>query len=109
MCRRMSRTGKSFRGVPDAALVRTDATAAILRAEVVDGERTQLLEAEIKAQGRNRVQLNRHPLQRARDLLGLMRTRAWEMDNWPEAMRSDEVVADFFLNGVAARPVSRYS
>jgi hypothetical protein len=39
-------------------------------------------------------------------LLGLMRTRAWEMDDWPEAMRSDEVVADFFLNGVSARPSS---
>ena len=30
-------TGKSFRGVPDAALVRTGAESAILRAEVVDG------------------------------------------------------------------------
>jgi len=37
-------------------------------------------------------------------LLGLMRTRAWELEGWPEAMRSDEVVADFFLHGVAARP-----
>ena len=54
-------TGKSFRGVPDAALVRTGADAAILRAEVVDGARVQLLEAEIRAAGRNRVQLNRHP------------------------------------------------
>ena len=42
-------------------------------------------------------------------LLGLMRTRAWEMDDWPEAMRSDEVVADFFLNGAVARPASRHS
>ena len=74
-------TGKSFRGVPDAALVRTDAPAAILRAEVVDGERTQLLEAEIKAQGRNRVQLNRHPLQRARDLLELMRITVFAPDD----------------------------
>jgi TetR/AcrR family fatty acid metabolism transcriptional regulator len=40
----------------------------------------------------------------AQYLLGLMRTRAWEMDDWPDAMRSDEVVADLFLNGVAARP-----
>jgi len=43
----------------------------------------------------------------AQYLLGLMRTRAWEMENWPEAMRSDEVVADLFLNGVAARRSSR--
>jgi len=74
-------TGKSFRGVPDAALVRTGCTTAILRAEVVDGERNQLLEAEIKAQGRNRVQLNRHPLQRVRDLLGLMRITVFAPDD----------------------------
>jgi AcrR family transcriptional regulator len=42
-------------------------------------------------------------------LLGLMRTRAWEMDDWPEAMRSDEVVADFFLNGAVARPAPPHS
>jgi len=40
----------------------------------------------------------------AQYLLGLMRTRAWEMDDWPDAMRSDEVVVDLFLNGVSARP-----
>jgi len=74
-------TGKSFRGVPDAALVRTGCSTAILRAEVVDGERNQLLEAEIKAQGRNRVQLNRHPLQRVRDLLGLMRITVFAPDD----------------------------
>ena len=74
-------TGKSFRGVPDAALVRTGSTTAILRTEVVDGERTQLLEAEIKAQGRNRVQLNRHPVQRVRDLLDLMRITVFAPDD----------------------------
>jgi AcrR family transcriptional regulator len=36
-------------------------------------------------------------------LLGLMRTRAWEMEGWPEEVRSDAVVADFFLNGAAAQ------
>jgi DNA replication and repair protein RecF len=61
--------------------VRTGAEAAILRAEVVDGARVQLLEAEIRAAGRNRVQLNRHPLQRARDLLGLMRVTVFAPDD----------------------------
>jgi DNA replication and repair protein RecF len=74
-------TGKSFRGVTDAALVRMGAESAILRAEVVDGDRVQLLEAEIRASGRNRVQLNRHPLQRARDLLGLMRVTVFAPDD----------------------------
>jgi DNA replication and repair protein RecF len=74
-------TGKSFRGVADSALVRMGAEAAILRAEVVDGARVQLLEAEIRGSGRNRVQLNRHPLQRARDLLGLMRVTVFAPDD----------------------------
>ena len=54
---------------------------AILRAEVVEGARVQLLEAEIRAAGRNRVQLNRHPLQRTRDLLGLMRVTVFAPDD----------------------------
>jgi DNA replication and repair protein RecF len=48
---------------------------------VVDGARVQLLEAEIRASGRNRVQLNRHPLQRTRDLLGLMRVTVFAPDD----------------------------
>ena len=52
-------TGASFRGVPDAALVRAGCDAAILHAEIVDDTRRQLLEAEIRASGRNRVQVNR--------------------------------------------------
>jgi DNA replication and repair protein RecF len=74
-------TGKSFRGVPDSALVRSGHETAILRAEVVDDERVQLLEAEIKASGRNRVQLNRNPVQRTRDLLGLMRVTVFAPDD----------------------------
>jgi DNA replication and repair protein RecF len=74
-------TGKSFRGVPDSALVRAGRDVAILRAEVVDDERVQLLEAEIKASGRNRVQLNRNAVQRSRDLLGLMRTTVFAPDD----------------------------
>ena len=36
-------TGTSFRGVPEAALVRHGAETAVVRAEAVDGARTQLL------------------------------------------------------------------
>ena len=41
----------------------------------------QLLEAEIRASGRNRVLLNRHPLQRTRDLLGLLRVTVFAPDD----------------------------
>jgi len=63
------------------------ALAAIIAHGVATGEVRSDLPAEVLAQY----------------LLGLMRTRAWEMDDWPDAMRSDEVVVDLFLNGVAAR------
>jgi DNA replication and repair protein RecF len=74
-------TGSSFRGVPDAALVRAGHDTAIVRAEVVDGPRTQLLEAEIRAAGRNRVQLNRHPLARTRDRRELVRVTVFAPDD----------------------------
>ena len=73
--------GKSFRGVPDAALVRDGCERAILRAEVTDGERRQLLEAELRVQGRNRVQLNRQNVTRTRDLRGLMLVSVFAPDD----------------------------
>ena len=74
-------TGSSFRGVPDAVLVRAGADAAIVRAEVVDGERAQLLEAEIPVSGRNRVRLNHHPLTRAKDRRELVRVTVFSPDD----------------------------
>jgi DNA replication and repair protein RecF len=74
-------SAKSFRGVPDAALVRTGAESAILRTTVDTDGREQLLEAEIRATGRNRVRLNQNPLQRTRDLLGLVRVTVFSPDD----------------------------
>jgi DNA replication and repair protein RecF len=74
-------TARSFRGVPDAALVRSTADAAYLRVTVAEPDREQLLEAEIRATGRNRVQLNRHALARTRDLLGLVRVTVFAPDD----------------------------
>src|SRR4029453_2575118 len=48
-------TTHSFRGVPDAALVRSGAEAAFVRMTVREPDREQLMEAEIRAAGRNRV------------------------------------------------------
>ncbi len=74
-------TTRSFRGVPDAALVRTSAESAYLRVTVREPNREQVMEAEIRAAGRNRVRLNRHPLARARDLLGLVRATVFAPDD----------------------------
>jgi DNA replication and repair protein RecF len=72
---------RSFRGVADALLVRTGSQQAIVRAEVVSGERTQLFEAELRAAGRNRILCNRNPVARARDLHGLLRVTVFAPDD----------------------------
>lgn len=74
-------SARSFRGVPDAALVRTGSASAVLRTTVDSDDREQLLEAEIHAAGRNRVRLNRQPLKRTRDLLGLVRVTVFSPDD----------------------------
>jgi DNA replication and repair protein RecF len=74
-------TTHSFRGVPDVALVRSGVEAAYVRVTVQEPDREQLMEAEIRAMGRNRVRLNRHPLARARDLLGLLRVTVFAPDD----------------------------
>lgn len=71
----------SFRGAPNEALVRSGAERAIVRAEAVREGRELLLEAEIVANGRNRAQLNRQPLKRARDLLGALRVTVFSPDD----------------------------
>lgn len=88
----------SFRGAPDAALVRVGCERAIVRAEIVPARRgggsggpgesgggldarPDLIEAEIAVAGRNRVLLNRKPLPRARDLLGSLRVTVFAPDD----------------------------
>ncbi|MEO6627317.1 MAG: AAA family ATPase, partial [Aquihabitans sp.] len=74
-------TLSSFRGAPNEALVRVGADRAIVRAEAEREGRELLLEAEIVANGRNRTQLNRQPLRRARDLLGALRVTVFSPDD----------------------------
>lgn len=74
-------TLSSFRGVPSDALIRVGAPRAIVRGEAVRDGRGLLLEAELVAGGRNRAQLNRQPLRRARDLLGALRVTVFSPDD----------------------------
>ncbi len=72
---------RSFRQVADAMLVRSVCEQAVVRAEVVTGERRQLFEAEIRVAGRNRVMCNRQNVTRARDLHGLLRVSVFSPDD----------------------------
>ncbi|MFV0307120.1 MAG: DNA replication/repair protein RecF [Desertimonas sp.] len=72
----------SFRGAPPDAMVRVGAGSAIIRATVRDDDgRESLIEAELVAGGRNRIQVNRQRLGKARDLLGVVRVTVFSPDD----------------------------
>lgn len=72
---------RSFRGVPGEALIRVGASQAVVRAEVERAGRRLLIEAELHPTGRDRVQVNRQPLQRTRDLLGSLQVTVFAPDD----------------------------
>lgn len=64
----------SHRVSTDQALVRRGAAQAIVRAAVVSDGRELLIEVEINAGRANRGRINRAPVTRVRDVLGVLRT-----------------------------------
>jgi DNA replication and repair protein RecF len=64
----------SHRVAQDAPLVRAGAERAVVRASVVRDERPTLVEIEITPGRANRARINRGPVPRAREVLGLLRT-----------------------------------
>ncbi|CCG01012.1 DNA replication/repair protein RecF [Blastococcus saxobsidens] len=67
-------TMSSHRVSGDAPLVRHGAAQAVVRAALRRGDRELLVEVEINPGRANRVRVNRGPLPRPRELLGLVRT-----------------------------------
>ena len=64
----------SHRVATDAPLVRQGADRAILRAAVTGAQGSALVEIEVNPGRANRVRLNRAPMPRPRDILGVLRT-----------------------------------
>jgi len=101
----------SFRNVTDAPLVRNGCDQAIVRAEIVDDDRVQLFEAELRASGRNRIQCNKRAVTRTRDLHGLLRVGVFAPDDLelvkggPAARRAylDELLGTLAVRYDAAR------
>ncbi len=73
--------GSSFRGATAEAMVRRGADRAVIRAEVDSAARTTLLEVELVASGRNRLQVNHNRVQRLADLLGNLRATVFGPDD----------------------------
>ena len=64
----------SHRVATDLPLVRLGASQAVVRAQVVRDDRTTLVEIEINPGRANRARINRSPVPRPREVLGLLRT-----------------------------------
>jgi len=67
-------TLSSHRAAHDAPLIRSGAEQAIIRAAVTTAANDALVEIELNAGRANRVRLNRTPLRRPREVLGVLRT-----------------------------------
>jgi DNA replication and repair protein RecF len=64
----------SHRAAQDAPLIRAGADQSIIRAAISTSQNDALVEIELNAGRANRVRLNRTPLTRPRDVLGVLRT-----------------------------------
>ena len=64
----------SHRVATDAPMVRADAARAVVRAKVERDGRQTLVELEVNPGAANRARINRSPVPRAREVLGLLRT-----------------------------------
>ncbi|MFL3019056.1 MAG: DNA replication/repair protein RecF [Acidimicrobiales bacterium] len=66
--------GKSFRGSPNEALILQNEEKAILRAEISKETRKTMLEAEIKAVGKNQIQINGKKINNKKELQEKIKT-----------------------------------
>jgi len=99
--------GRSFRHVPDQALVRDGCDTAIVRAAVEHDGRRQTLDAELRVAGRNRVVINGHPLTRALDRLDILRVTIFAgADQATSAEARDSFEAALTMAGVEHRFVT---
>jgi DNA replication and repair protein RecF len=88
-------TLKSFRGSPNDALVRSGESKAIVRASGYRASRRLLIEAELQAVGRDRVQVNGQPLRRTRDLLGYLQVTVFSPDDLALVKSGPQLRRDF--------------
>jgi DNA replication and repair protein RecF len=72
---------RSVRGAPSAALVRAGAESAVLRSRIRAGTRLVSIDAEVRVEGRDRVQVQGQALRRNRDLLGAFQVTVFSPDD----------------------------
>lgn len=102
-------TQRSFRGAPDAALVRSGEDQAIVRAEISSASATHptLVEAEIQAAGRNRVLVNHKPLRRVAEMVPVLRVSVFLPDDLALIKEGPAARRDY-IDDLLAALVPRY-
>ncbi|MDQ3980076.1 MAG: DNA replication/repair protein RecF [Actinomycetota bacterium] len=74
-------TRASLRGASNDVLVRAGAPMAVVRGQGHRGERSLLIEAEIRPGGRGRITINRQPLRRSSDVTSALRVTVFSPDD----------------------------
>jgi DNA replication and repair protein RecF len=98
----------SHRVAADAPLVRQGADHAIVRAAVVRDERRAVLEIEINPGRSNRARINKSPLPKARELLGLVRTVVFSPEDLA-LVKGDPSERRRFLDDLLVQVAPRYA
>jgi DNA replication and repair protein RecF len=98
----------SHRVASDAPLVRVGAPRAVIRGLVVRDMRPTLLEVEINPGKANRARINRAPVPRAREILGLVRTVAFAPEDIV-VVKGDPAERRRFLDDLLVTRLPRYA
>src|SRR6266511_481107 len=97
----------SHRTGPESSLVRVGTSAAIIRASAVREGRTVLIDLEIRPGVGVRARVNRTPLPRARDALGIVRATLFAPEDLA-LVRGDPDERRRFLDTLAVQRLPRY-
>lgn len=98
----------SHRVATDAPLVRHGAARAITRAVVVNDDRELIVEVEISPGKANRARVNRAPVARPRDVLGILRTVLFAPEDLA-LVRGDPGERRRFLDDLLVARMPRYA
>lgn len=101
-------TFASHRVATDAPLVRHGADCAIIRTTVVRPDRTLGLDVQINPGRANRVQVNRSPVRRTRDALGLLRVVVFAPEDLA-LVKGDPAGRRRFLDSLLVQTAPRYA
>jgi len=101
-------TFSSHRVATDAALVRAGCDRAVIRSLVVQGERTIGLDVQINPGRANRLQVNRAPVRRARDAMGIVKAVMFAPEDLG-LVKGDPAARRRFLDQLLVQVSPRYA